>query len=77
MEHQQNEICIQRFEHIESRLADGDRKMDELTTSLQRTEINLAKVSTALGGVAKALWAVVGIVGSALVGFFIWFVQSH
>ena len=77
MEHPQNEVCTQRFGYIEERLDEGNKRMQALTDSLQANEINLAKVSTSLSGVAKALWAIVTLGSGALIGFFIWFIQNN
>ena len=76
MEHLQNELCKEKFKFIENQLEKGTNKMDELSDCIKDTQISLAKTATSLAGVSKALWAIVGIVASALVGFLFWYIQQ-
>lgn len=76
-------ICDERHERIDTRLKEHDVILKEQSNEIAELKTNAAVNTTeiknlikSMSGLTKAMWALVTIIGSSLVGFFIYAVQN-
>lgn len=76
--------CEQEFIRIWERLNDGNRKFDIITAHEAEQGAEMATLKThivhlvsSMSGLTKAIWGMVSAIILLLIGFFIWYVQTH
>ncbi len=70
-----NNTCRDKFREIENRLDVGDKIFTRHTTEIAVLQTNVNNLIKSLSGLTKALWAVCAATFTALLGFFIWYIQ--
>jgi hypothetical protein len=68
--------CTERHVRIDARLGEHDTKLDALEKSDVRNTTKIDNLCDKLANLTRAIWVFVSVVFTALVGFFIWFVQQ-
>ena len=71
-----HDMCKERFREIEKRLDEGDKIFIRHTTDIAVLQTNIESLIKSMSSLTKALWGICGTTLSALLGFFIWYVQG-
>jgi hypothetical protein len=79
-----DKLCDERHKALsdtvdrhEKLLDEHGEKIDGLTIASTQNTANLDNLAKSLDGQTKAIWGLVGAVGVALLGFFIWYIQNR
>ena len=71
-----HEPCRERFREIDKRLDEGEKIFSRHTTEIAVVQTNMQNLIKSMNGLTKALWGVCGTTFSALIGFFVWYIQQ-
>ena len=66
----------ERLDHHEDWLGEHEKKIDILSEKSTENSTNIVNLCKQMGGLTKAIWGLVTIAGTALVGFFIYVVEK-
>ncbi len=66
----------EKLSHHESWLGEHEKKIDVLSEKSTENSANIVNLCKQMGGLTKAIWGLVTIATTALVGFFIFVVEK-
>lgn len=76
--------CELEFARVWDRLNEGNKKFDKIIDHEAEQDIEVATLKThivhlisSMSGLTKAIWGMVASILLLLIGFFIWYVQTH
>lgn len=71
------EYCREHFETLNRRIDQKARLMEEHDRSIIRIDTQIENLLRSMAGLTRALWGAAAAVMTTLVGFLVWYIQTH